>query len=322
MPARTANAIRWGPLHGFDFKNGKLAGIDLANRDLQGCNFEGANLQKASLSSCKLESANFAHADLTSGRLLFIRANKASFEDAKLCGCNIYLATLMNVTFRGADLSGAELRSAYLEGADFTDATLENVDFTNAQYNERTLFPVGFTPPPIMEWTGPPRDLSLAPTAPGTLDFPTFYSRLLYKVDSSRLAKALAMLRAERFQLFSEVSDAALVGVVKSQSSKERVYSCRLTAEGTFACCTQNLRGCGGLHGALCKHLLVLVVGLTKAGQLDPATADTWIDASREHKPAIDEQVMSDTFLRYKGAEAGEIDWRPTETIPEDYALL
>jgi hypothetical protein len=28
---------------------------------------------------------------------------------------------------------------------------------------------------------------------------------------------------------------------------------------------------------------------------------------------------MSTTFLRYKGAEAGEIDWRPTETMPEDY---
>jgi len=28
---------------------------------------------------------------------------------------------------------------------------------------------------------------------------------------------------------------------------------------------------------------------------------------------------MSQTFLKYKGAEAGEIDWRPTETVPEDY---
>jgi hypothetical protein len=31
---------------------------------------------------------------------------------------------------------------------------------------------------------------------------------------------------------------------------------------------------------------------------------------------------MSATFLRYKGAEAGEVDWRPTETIPEDYYTL
>jgi hypothetical protein len=25
------------------------------------------------------------------------------------------------------------------------------------------------------------------------------------------------------------------------------------------------------------------------------------------------------TFLKFKGAEAGEVDWRPTETIPEDF---
>ncbi|MHB8898287.1 MAG: hypothetical protein ACYC6Y_06030 [Thermoguttaceae bacterium] len=29
-------------------------------------------------------------------------------------------------------------------------------------------------------------------------------------------------------------------------------------------------------------------------------------------KPELDKDVMSETFLRYKGAEAGEIDWRPT----------
>jgi hypothetical protein len=28
---------------------------------------------------------------------------------------------------------------------------------------------------------------------------------------------------------------------------------------------------------------------------------------------------MTEAFLQYKGAEAGEVDWRPTETIPEDF---
>jgi hypothetical protein len=31
---------------------------------------------------------------------------------------------------------------------------------------------------------------------------------------------------------------------------------------------------------------------------------------------------MADLFLRYNGAEAGEVDWRPTETIPEDYYAM
>jgi hypothetical protein len=65
-----------------------------------------------------------------------------------------------------------------------------------------------------------------------------------------------------------------------------------------------------------------LIVGLTRAGRLDPATVDHWIDLSRRQKPAIDEESMSATFLRYKGAEAGEVDWRPTETIPEDFYAM
>jgi hypothetical protein len=31
---------------------------------------------------------------------------------------------------------------------------------------------------------------------------------------------------------------------------------------------------------------------------------------------------MTPTLLRYKGAEAGEIDRRPTETIPEDFYAM
>ncbi len=66
----------------------------------------------------------------------------------------------------------------------------------------------------------------------------------------------------------------------------------------------------------------MLVVGLTKAGELDPAAVDRWVLASQAQKPALDKDLMSETFLRYKGAEAGEVDWRPTETIPEDYYAL
>jgi hypothetical protein len=31
---------------------------------------------------------------------------------------------------------------------------------------------------------------------------------------------------------------------------------------------------------------------------------------------------MSEALLKYMGAEAGEVDWRPMETIPEDYYAL
>lgn len=162
---------------------------------------------------------------------------------------------------------------------------------------------------------------SVSPSA-GAIDFATLMERLPQTVNAASLTKALQMLKADRFQLYAEVKDNALVGVVKSQSDTNLVYSCRLGADGAFACCTQNLRPCGGLHGKLCKHLLVLLVGLAKAGQLDPATAEHWAQASRKQRPLLDKDAMSETFLRYKGAEAGEVDWRPTETIPEDYYAL
>jgi hypothetical protein len=146
--------------------------------------------------------------------------------------------------------------------------------------------------------------------------------RLGKKVPYSNLANALAMLRAERFELFAEGESDALVGVVKSQTDSSLVYACRLASTGDYSCCTQNLDRCGGLQGGLCKHLLVLVVGLTRAGKLDGAAVDEWVQASRKHRPVVDKDGATAVFLRYKGAESGEIDWWPTETIPEDYYAL
>ena len=127
------------------------------------------------------------------------------------------------------------------------------------------------------------------------------------------------ILHTDAAQLFCEVSDSAVSGIVKSQTDSELVYSCCLSSDGTFGCCTQNLNACGGLRGAVCKHILVLVIGLTKAEQLAATTAAQWVLSSKVEKPKLDKNRMSEVFLKYKGAEAGEIDWRPTKTIPEDY---
>jgi hypothetical protein len=155
-----------------------------------------------------------------------------------------------------------------------------------------------------------------------TIDLAGFIKKLGASTDPSRMSKVTKMLRAERFQLFSSVTDDAVLGVVKSQTDADLVYACQLTKSGDFFCCTQNLNHCGGLRGALCKHLLVLAVGLTRSGQLDPSLAHAWATASRKKKPALDKDTATATFVRYKGAEAGEVDWRPTETIPEDFYAM
>jgi hypothetical protein len=161
-----------------------------------------------------------------------------------------------------------------------------------------------------------------APPAPATTSFDQFLERLYHVADGARIGNALSMLKAERFQLFSEVEKDALVGIVRSQSSAARVYTCRLDSEGNYSCGTQNLRVCGGLRGAVCKHLLVLIIGLAKSGTIDPETVRSWVSASRKRAPKFDKDQASAAFLRYSGAQAGEVDWRPTETIPEDFYAL
>lgn len=150
-------------------------------------------------------------------------------------------------------------------------------------------------------------------------DLPTFLKGIQSRADAKKLKKALKMLKADRFELFNDVRSDEVVGVVKSQTDAKLRYACRLAADGTYSCCTQNLNVCGGLRGSMCKHLLVLVVGLVQARELDPALADRWIEKTIGIKPLLDKDAMSEVFLRYQGAEAGEVDWRPTETVPEDF---
>jgi len=98
------------------------------------------------------------------------------------------------------------------------------------------------------------------------------------------------MLKRSGFQLYSDITGEHLAGVVKSQTDAELVYACRLDAAGNYACCTQNLNICGGLRGSICKHLLVLIIGLVKAGELDPRTIDQWIAKSHFGKPVLDQR--------------------------------
>jgi hypothetical protein len=152
--------------------------------------------------------------------------------------------------------------------------------------------------------------------------FPFFNRDLLRVTDPSKLKRALDMLRAERFQLFAEVRQGRVVGVVRSQSTSKRVYACRLAEDGSYACCTQNLRTCVVSRDSPCKHLLVLVLGLVNAGQFAPEAAIEWLERSRGQEGRPDKEETTAIFLRYKGAEAGTVDWRPTETIPEDFYAM
>lgn len=319
-----ADKLKAGNFRKADLTNQHLCDAQLDRLDFEGANFDGANLSYAILDNCELKKASFKNATLEKAQFGVAKAQEADFSGAMMKGAVLRACNFSKAIFHKTDLTGADLHYAKLHGADLSTANLTDANVQHAEFDEHTKMPPDFCSDG-MKWCGAgPDPLAfkqvLADTPTESLNFEEFLERLQNSIDKERLKKALKMLKAESFQLFAEVTDDAMIGVVKSQTDADLVYSARLASNGVYACCTQNLNPCGGLRGALCKHLLVLVIGLTKAGQLDPNKADLWARASKNIQTAkLDKDIMSETFLRYKGAEAGEIDWRPTETIPEDY---
>ncbi len=318
---------------------GGKAGIEKWNKRPHGKLVKAGQFKfrKADLSKIKADGLKAKHIDLRNATLTKASLRKADLEDADLQGVNLSGADLRGAilesvnlrehltgtSLSNANLNGAKMEFSSLRGTDFSEASFDRVKAQHCDFDEKTKFPDGFVIPESFDWEGSGHDPRIAqapaPDLSGVTDFPAFMERLEATVDHSRLKKAMKMLKAESFELFSQVDADQFCGVVRSQRDPDLVYSCRLTKEGDFACCTQNLNACGGLRGALCKHLLVLIVGLTKTDQIDANSAAEWAHASTLRKPDLDKDVISETLLRYKGAEAGEVDWRPVETVPEDY---
>ncbi len=316
---------------------GRLQKIDLSNQDLSGARFrfmhfengifDAADLSHAVFEGCYVTGASFKNCCLEQATFHDTKAKQADFSNTNMRNTKITesrraMATLLQARFDNADLSGAVLMVS-LQGADLSKAHLQTALMKESYFDKDTKFPPGFDTTELT-WGGEgpdPRRLNeVMESIPHGLSIEDFLKRLEESVDPKRLEKALQMLKTERIDLFVEVKDNEVVGVLKSQPPADNlVNSVRLASNGTFACCSQNLSPCRGLRGSLCKHLLALVIGLTKAGQLDATTIDTWVRASRIQKPTLDRELMAGIFVRFKGAEAGEFDWRHTETVPEDY---
>jgi hypothetical protein len=140
--------------------------------------------------------------------------------------------------------------------------------------------------------------------------------------DAKKVERAIQMLKRERFQLFSEATEGSVGGIVRSQSAPDAFYACWLDGEGRYGCFDPGLEMCWGQSGEMCKHLLVLLVGLVVAHELQADRAYQWARAASHKKPTADKQPSAELLLRYRGVTAGEQDWRPTQTVPEDFYTL
>jgi|AGTN01.3.fsa_nt_gi Uncharacterized low-complexity proteins len=311
-------------LNNLDLSGADLTNLDLSRKEFTGANFSSADFSGADFTRVVLKKCNFENATI----------QDANFERAIVVECNFTNADFNKTDAKGAWFSKSKLNNAHFkktdleranfEGTDMTGCNFTDCNFKDAPFDRHTIFPENFDEWDEMIFNGSgidPRKLKGFNESHSTaeLDFDKFFERLKQGLDKDRIKKSVSMLKKEKFQLFFEVTDNSVTGVVKSQTDPDLAYSCRLTSDGNFSCCTQNLFPCGGLRGALCKHILVLVLGLTRAGELDPNKADLWARASALQQPKLDKDIMSQTFLRFKGAEAGEVDWRPTATTPEDF---
>jgi len=318
---QTARNVNWDQCQ----LSGKvLKQADLYNLQFNSSNFDGANLDQAILSLTRLYGATFCGAKMNKAQLIRVEANGAKFTGASMKQCKMEHARLNHCDFTDADLTKADMRNSALQGADLSMAKLTGTRMEGAEYDERTKLPQPLEQWPSLYWTGSDPDpfkksVRDAFERDGCKTFDEFKTHVSMNFDGARLTNAFKMLKKERFQLFTQVQKTHLLGVVKSQTNPDLVYSCSLTSDGDFYCGTQNLKPCGGLSGALCKHILVLIIGLARSDQINLTDATKWIIASTDKKPAMNKPMMTEVFLKYKGAEAGEVDWRPTETIPEDY---
>jgi hypothetical protein len=315
----------------------RLGGVDFSESDLTGVNFQGqptlqfqgsgACFARANLVQASFREANLRDADFSGAKMVKFGARDSDLSGAKLAGVDLTGARLAGVAFVGADLRGANLTGADVTGADFTDADLTDTVLAQLVFDQNTVWPVGFSVPDGARWTPgapEPRFDGIGEGAVAT-NLDALLARLHKQIDANRMTRTLEMLRGGTNQLFAEIEPDGVRGVVRSQREPDLVYSCVIRSDGTYACATPALAACMGLRGEPCKHLLVLLIGLTRAAQLAPQTADRWVCAARGQKHKWNETVreqVSDTLLRYKGAEAGEIDWRPTETLPEDFYAM
>ncbi|AWM41868.1 Secreted effector protein pipB2 [Gemmata obscuriglobus] len=341
LKSGAAGVAKWNRLTGPARAAIPLTGADLSGADLSGIDLRGVSADGAVLAGCKLagarldgtrlggtwKKASFAGADLTGAGLTGGVFDATDFTGAALAGAKLSGSSFRKGTFAGANLTGADATNVGFTGTDFTGATLTDVALMHSYFDKDTAWPEGFVPPGEMHWHGTGTDPRLTGRGKNAAahDINGLMARLHTVIDEKRMARTLDMLKKQRNQIFSEVEPAMVRGIVKSQRDIDTVYSCVLTEDGTYSCGTADMAQCRGLADEPCKHLLVLVIGLARAGQLDPATADKWVVAANSKGPRWNKTVqnhIADSFLKYKGAQAGEIDWRPTETVPEDFYAM
>ncbi len=134
-------------------KAADLSGADLRGADLSGANLSEADLREAKLSGAILWGSNLTKADLSEAELREANLRGAELQEANLSGADLSGAKLRGAKLSiaelvGAGLSGAKLWRADLSGADLSESDLSGAVLNEVTYDDNTLWPDDFIPPP------------------------------------------------------------------------------------------------------------------------------------------------------------------------------
>ena len=110
-----------------------FSGMELANLDFSGMNFEAATFRGAWIHGCDL-SGNFTFADFRGAELRDCTASHCSFE-----GADFTDAKCQNFSIFRARFDGARLRRAQFDGCDFARCKLDCCDMTGVQFRDTEL---------------------------------------------------------------------------------------------------------------------------------------------------------------------------------------
>lgn len=131
-----------------NFQEAKLYACDLSGSNLTQCNFARADLRGAKIVMANLEGANLDKADLRVGGLAeegnYDVGQNVSFKGANLSGARLVGSMAGNADFSdcrmaGANLTGADFRNARLEGADLSDAMVTGAKLKGAKMKDTIL---------------------------------------------------------------------------------------------------------------------------------------------------------------------------------------
>ncbi|MCL1873566.1 MAG: pentapeptide repeat-containing protein [Clostridiales bacterium] len=121
---------------------------------LQSCSLIGASFYKAQMENCLLDNstiyeADFSYANMKNASLIYVRGRAGlpnenewkhvgflpvSFKGADLSGADFKWANLTGADFSGANLTGTKFTCAILDDAVFTGALLDGTDFTGTVF--------------------------------------------------------------------------------------------------------------------------------------------------------------------------------------------